>query len=122
MAISKKGRRRIVVGGREYLWWVRTDWTSHPTPGRPTLTVASEDRRFMVRYVLHQSHERRHLIVVGREFRGTDRPGPHRYYPCPAFGPATEFRPAHVAELIGWCTEAGPLPKEFEAVTTAAVA
>jgi len=47
MAIAKKYRRKLVVGKRLFVWWVREiqpeDWIG------PVLTVASDDKRFLVR-------------------------------------------------------------------------
>ncbi|MEV6276520.1 hypothetical protein [Nocardia sp. NPDC051832] len=114
MAISKKGKRRIVVGDREFLWWVKEDWENYSAPGAPTLTIISANRRVVVRYVLAQSEENRHVVVLGPEFRGITRPGPHRRFRCPAFGLPGEVRPAHIAELISWCTETGDLPDLYE--------
>ncbi|GAB2633202.1 hypothetical protein [Nocardia goodfellowii] len=112
MAISKKGRRRIVVGGREYLWWVTQDRDNYDAPGAPTLRVVSTDKRVLVSYVLAQAEEARHVFVRGPEFRGTTQPG--RSYRCPAFGLPGEIRPGNVAEFITWCTEPGQLPDECD--------
>ena len=47
MAIAKKYRRKLVVGKRLFVWWVREiqpeDWIG------PVLTLASDDKRFLVR-------------------------------------------------------------------------
>jgi hypothetical protein len=65
MTISRKGRRRIVVNGREFLWYVAEDVDDACVP---TLTVVSSDRRFLVRYALLQPDELLHVVVIGPEF------------------------------------------------------
>lgn len=111
MAIAKKGRRKIVVGLREFLWWVHADWENYNAPGAATVAVASNDRRILLSYVLNQDEQARHVIVIGPEFRGVLQSGPYRRFRCPMFGFADEIRPSHVAELIMWCTDPGPLPE-----------
>lgn len=114
MAIAEKGRRRIVVGPREFLWWVRADWENYNAPGAATLTVATDDRRILLGYVLNQDEKTRHVTVLGPEFRGTTQNGPTRRFRCPMFGLTDEIRPSHVAELITWCTDPGPLPEHTD--------
>jgi hypothetical protein len=67
MAVCKKGRRKLVVDDRLFVWWVCESepdcWVGE------VLTVASEDRRFFVRYYLDQQPERRFLVVQGRRGR-----------------------------------------------------
>ncbi|MFF2082747.1 hypothetical protein ACFVVM_03190 [Nocardia sp. NPDC058176] len=111
MAIAKKGRRRIVVGDREFLWWVRPDWDNHNAPGVATVTVATDDRRILLDYALNQDEDSQHVTVLGPEFRGESQNGPARRFRCPKFGLPGEIRPSHVAELIAWCTDPGPLPE-----------
>ncbi|MEV0246512.1 hypothetical protein AB0H76_08000 [Nocardia sp. NPDC050712] len=114
MAISKKNRRKIVVGDREYLWWVRRDWENYQQPGAPTLAVATDDRRMLLYYALNQAEEARHLVVLGSEFRGAVRPGLSGRYRCPAFGLPGEIHPSDVAAFITWCTTAEPLPVKVD--------
>ncbi|MEU8898827.1 hypothetical protein [Nocardia sp. NPDC048505] len=110
MAIAKKKRRRIVVGSREFWWWIHEDWENPAKPGAPTLTVATDDRRIRLYYVLDQPEQLRHITAAGPEFRGLTQGGRHRRFRCPGFGLPDEVRPSDVAELITWCTEPGPLP------------
>ncbi len=99
------------MGHREFLWWVRADWENYNAPGAATLTVATDDRRILLSYVLNQDEEGRHVTVLGPEFRGMPQKGPALRFRCPIFGLPDEIRPAHVAELITWCTDPGPLPE-----------
>lgn len=102
------------MGDREFLWWVRADWENCNAPGAVTLTVAADDRRILLNYVLDQNEGSRHVTVLGPEFRGVTHKGPARRFRCPMFGLPAEVRPSHVAELITWCTDPGPLPEHTD--------
>lgn len=105
MAISKKHRRSISVDGTKYLWWVSED-IEDDFIGSRVLTVASTDRRLLVRYGLSQPAPGRYMIVLGPRLQGlSDRPGPCRRYACPGFGVPGGVTPKHVAELIRWCVD-----------------
>jgi hypothetical protein len=109
MTISTKHRRSISVEGNTYLWWVTED-LEDDFVGSLVLTVASKDRRLFVRYGLVQPNDRRHVVVLGPQFRDlVDAPGPWRRFACPAFGAADRITPKDVAEFVHWCTTAGPL-------------
>jgi hypothetical protein len=105
MAIATKGKRRIVVAEREYYWRLGSD-RGHPLrSGERSIHVGSCDMKFIVRYPLFQSWERRHIIVVGPEFAGADNPGPPRRYRCPRFGDENIVYPSAIRELIDWCQD-----------------
>ena len=44
MAVRSKGRRKITVNGRKYLWYVKVDRDS----GEKVLHIISEDKKFIV--------------------------------------------------------------------------
>jgi len=76
--MSKKTKRKIVVAGRSYLWWI-TDGLDPEfnsmscvalTVASPCPNLASARGGFFVRFFLDQPPERRFLIVLGREFQG----------------------------------------------------
>jgi hypothetical protein len=100
MTISAKGRRRLEVDGNAYLWWVQEelDCFGH------ALTVASDDKHFLVRYTLIQSDEHRHVVVLGRRFRNETRGGAWRRYRCFAVGTHETVTPKDVAAFVRWCT------------------
>ncbi len=75
MAISGKNRRKIVVGGRAYLWWVVDTDPEYSSASCTALMVVSADGRFGVRYFLGQHSDRRYLIVLGPEFHGLPNAG-----------------------------------------------
>lgn len=102
MGILKKNRRRIVVGERLFLWWVGEiqpeDWIGS------ALTVASDDKRFLVRYYLGQKIDRRFLVVLGVEFPGLpDAGGSWIRVLCPQWESGPGVRPGNVRRLIDWC-------------------
>lgn len=108
MALRKKHRRSMVVDGRRFLWWIAEDEASPFSPCLLALTVASEERRILVRYHLEQPDELRHITVLGPEFREVGGcGGPWKRFRCPAFGGPDGVRPLDVEALIRWCAIRG---------------
>lgn len=70
MGIATKKRRKIVVNGENYLWWV----TEGDGPGM-ILYVVSQDKHFMVQYELEQPNGEEYLAVIGRRFAGATTGG-----------------------------------------------
>src|SRR5215510_6547699 len=105
MAVSGKGRRKIVVGGRAYLWWVCDADPECNSASTSALMVVSAYGRFGVRFFLGQPPDRRFLIVLGREFEGLpDAGGPWVRVRCPEWLAGPDVTPAVVRQLIDWCT------------------
>lgn len=100
MGIARKFRRHITVCGRRFLWWVAPDCDDFV----PTLNIASDDRRFLVRFPFAHDLARRLLIVIGPEFPGLpDAGGCQLRVRCPDPRVGSEVRPAGVRRLIEWC-------------------
>ncbi len=101
MAISRKYRRPIKVRAREFLWWVYEDLEE---AGAMTLGVASTDKRFLIRYAIHQRDDTRYLTVLGEEFPGLpqERESWTRLR-CPAFSTGDAVTPSAVRQAIEWC-------------------
>lgn len=100
MAIRKKGRSVIEVGGRRFVWHVRNE--TH-------VCVASEDKRFVVAYRLIGEPE---LSISGPEFPGISpsTPRPVILRP-PAFvyrGPGELARQVILWALFSGDRSAGP--------------
>ena len=98
MGIAKKYRRKLVIGERLFLWWVREiqpeDWLG------PVLTVASDDKRFLVRYYLGQKEEQRFLVVLGPEFPGLpDAGGCWIRVLCPQWESGSSVQPSDASPL-----------------------
>jgi hypothetical protein len=102
MAIRRKNRRKIVVDNRRFVWWVcdgETDWGYGPT-----LTIASEDKRFVVCRFLTYTLEPVYLVVMGPEFPGLDSgDGGWRRVQCPVWEDTPMITPGQVRRLIEWC-------------------
>ena len=111
MTISRKDRRRIVVHGREYIWYVAPD---EDDCFRSMLTVVSSDRRVFLRYHLVQSDDTRFAIVLGPEFRVPGCGGPWRRFRCPQFGSPDAITPKDVRSIIQWAHVSGELPVEVD--------
>ena len=104
MAIARKYRRPITVRAREFLWWVYEDLEE---AGAMTLAVASADKRFLIRYAIHQPDDSRYLTVLGEEFPGLpcERESWTRLR-CPAFSTGDGVTPSAVRQVIEWCLHA----------------
>jgi hypothetical protein len=113
MTISRKGRRRIVVNDREFLWYVAEDVDY---AFGPTLTVVSSDRRFFVRYALLQPDELLHVVVIGPEFRNPGCGGCWRRFRSPRFGTIETVASGDVRALIEWALDSEQLPVEVDSV------
>jgi hypothetical protein len=111
MTISRKGRRRIVIDDREFLWYVAEDVDNG---GVPTLTIVSTDRRVFLRYALLQSDELRHVVVVGPVFRGVETEGTWRRFRSPQFGTMETIAPSDVRALVEWALAPDPWPQEVD--------
>ena len=99
MAVRKRGRRRIVVNNRLFLWWVQED---NDSPNL-VLYVVSQDKQFLVQYYLGYPEETCHLIVIGKEFGGlTDIGGIWRRFRCPQWEASGAITPSSVRSLILW--------------------
>ena len=77
--------------------------------------MASEDRRFVVRYFLDQRPDQAYVIVLGREFGGlAEAGGCWLRVRSPKFETDGTIRPATVRRLIEWSlsTDAPRTPLE----------
>jgi hypothetical protein len=103
MAISKKYRRGLELGGRSFLWWVYEDLEAC---GAMTLKVASKDKKLLVQYQLDQVQDVRYLFVLGPEFPGLRySDGALCRVRCPRFHDGDTVKPADVRKLIEWCLD-----------------
>jgi|SRR5688572_8838455 len=111
MAISGKGKRKLTVLGREFLWYVST---SDEGDG-PCLHVVSPDRKTAFAYGLGRSDASQRLYVTGTEFRGTTQPRPlYRHFRCPRFCPGDSVTPRQVRDLLEWALCPEPFPQELD--------
>lgn len=99
MAITAKHRRKIVIAGRIYAWYVWHDDDSSDQ----VLSILSEDKRFIVKFHLGQPNDRAFLIVLGPEFEGVENTGrTWRRFRCPQWDDKTAITPATVRRIVEW--------------------
>src|SRR6266508_2135248 len=87
MGVAKKGRRKITVNGRSFVWFItdRQEVGFYRLPECRVLLlfllvhILSEDKKFNVTYALGQENlpepSLPHLFVLGHEFPGLSKPG-----------------------------------------------
>lgn len=103
MAVKTRGRRNIIVGERQFAWYVGDDRDS----ADHVLHVVSHDKAFNVNYHLDQPEPTRHLAIVGREFPGlADAGGCWKRVLSPRFEEGGAVTPSGVRRLIEWCLTA----------------
>ncbi len=103
MGVSTKNRRKIVVNNRKFVWYICEEWDWYCYL---VLHVISEDKHFNIGYPLGQTDQRRHLIVLGKEFPGLKEAG-HCWKSvlCPGWETDDVVTPATVRKLIEWCLD-----------------
>lgn len=111
MAVSSKGKRKVNVRGRQYIWYVadgeraavpEVGFVSEAGPAR-TLHIISSNKKFIVHYRLPEPGDRvAHLTVEGPEFPRA--PGA-RQVEVPRWRHDSKEYPTadFVRRLIGWC-------------------
>lgn len=110
MGVRKKSRRKLVCGGKSYVWYVLTgdrdywervasnDWET------PFLHIISEDKSLVLTIPL--TAPKPYAVSKGRIFQGKQRSGCWERYLLP-FGVPEIITPRFVAELIEWATNEG---------------
>ncbi len=111
MAVSTKGKRKVNVRGRQYIWYVQDGeraavpdegFVESATPAR-TLHIISSNKRFIVHYRLPSPGDQTaRLTVEGPDFPRA--PGA-RQVEVPRWRHDTNPYPTadFVRRLIGWC-------------------
>lgn len=108
--VRRKGRRKIAVQGRRYIWYVlgadcdrsgdywERVWTNDW--GTPFLHIISEDKRLILAVPLNAPKP--YAVSKGREFRGKPASGRWERYFLPFELPESAVTPRFVAEVIEW--------------------
>ena len=106
MGASKKNRRKISVGDREYLWYVAEEYDYFPpTVGQDlrALNILSVNKQFAVRYYLGQGvPERRQISVMGAESGESQGARIWRHLRSPDWCPDGVVTPSVVRSVIEW--------------------
>lgn len=105
MAVRKRSRRKIVCGGKSYVWYIlagdRDYWTHYYTGfwTTPFLHIISEDKTLILTIPLDAP--RSYAVSKGRVFQGGKTSGCWERYFLP-FTLPTAITPKTVAEIIDW--------------------
>lgn len=99
MGVRTKGRRKLDIDGRRYVWWVQEDRDG----AGPVLHVVSEDKRLIVMYALWQPVGEDYVVVLGSEFAGAETGGCWERFRSPSWIERGAVSPRTVRGLIEWC-------------------
>ena len=103
--VCKKSRRKIVRGGKSYVWYIlagdRDYWTRYYTGfwETPFLHIISEDKTLILTIPLDAPKP--YAISKGRVFQGAKRSGCWECYFLP-FALPKAIMPKTVADIIEW--------------------
>lgn len=105
MGVATKGKRKILVDGETYYWYVVDDYEVLDLGADKRLTVLSESKQFLIHYPINQSSDGENLIIIlWRTFGGE---GPWGKCWQRIVSPKWELNgviaPSSVANLIRWC-------------------
>ena len=103
MAVSKKGKRKLIYKGRDFYWYMKLteDWMY--AYNSPQLHVVSADKSFIISYQPGQQNDNPFLIVKGKDFNGIkDAGGIWKRVKVPNWNDE-KITPKFVADLIDWC-------------------
>lgn len=102
MSIRKKGRRKIVCGNKNYIWYIKTDYDSPYY----LLHIAAEDKSTML--ICPLGMKTPYIISTGKFFQGqTPQSGILKRH-CLPFEVPQIITPRFVAKLIDWAEHGEP--------------
>jgi hypothetical protein len=98
MAISNKGKRKITVNSKNFLWWVYYEDEQTEFDGLQ-IKIIGKDQSVTLHYGLQQSDEKRYVsLSLGDQKSGT-------WLPCQKFENEDGIiTPSAIAKLITWCS------------------
>ncbi len=98
MAISKKGKRKITVNSKRFVWWIFDEYDQNTFDG-VQIKIVSEDQSVIIQYGLQERDESRCVVL---------RPGDQKSgicMPCPKFENEDGIlTPSGIAALIKFCS------------------
>lgn len=98
MAVRTKGRRKIMVDGNRYIWYVALDYDSPYY----LLHISSEDKSFIITHPLNMNSP--YIISKGLVFQGKKTNGRWGRYLLP-FPVPEVITPKDVSEIIRFATQ-----------------
>ncbi len=110
MGVRKKKRRKIICGGKEYVWYVlagdRDYWERVRSNDWETafLYIISEDKSLILTIPLNAPKP--YAVSKGRTFQSNPTSGCWERYYLP-FGIPRAVTPRFVAEVIKWASDSG---------------
>ena len=106
MSVKKKNRRKITVNDRLFIWYIAE---ANSTLDQ-TLFVVSEDKKFIVHYILKQTSNEPYFVeVVGKEIGGLVREKQTKVnIISPTWEIENTITPKSVRNLITWCLSTTP--------------
>ena len=100
MGVATKRRRKIIVGDRQYIWYVCEDEGAAGL----ILNVISNDKQFIAKYQLDQPEGQEYVVILGRLFAGAVTGRCWKRFFCPRFAEHS-VASKNVRELIEWCLD-----------------
>lgn len=101
MGVLQKGRRKIIVNGKLFVWYISKDGDSFD---RNILHIVSEDKNIILDYPL--SADKPYIVSKGKLFKGNKADGCQRRYLLP-FPNSGIITPKYAAQLISWSLDEG---------------
>jgi len=106
MGIATKNKRKIIFRDQKFYWWVKAELDGHE--GMLEVNIASENKKFLIRYYAIQEQEtNRYITVIGSAFPGLERKdGNWKRFICPDFVPTFENHgvgPKNIESILTWC-------------------
>lgn len=99
MGINRKGKRKITVNSKEYLWWVYHEQDQSSFDGDQIKIVAA-DQAMYFHYGLQQFEGDRYVLMALHHEAGSIS------LPCPKFENENGIiTPAGISKLINWCKQ-----------------
>jgi hypothetical protein len=98
MSVREKGRRKIIVGDKAYIWYVALDCDSTYN----VLNIISEDKYLILSCPLQTEVE--YVISKGRMFQNRETDGCWNRYLLPFHIP-NAISPKFVEQVIEWSTQ-----------------
>ena len=99
MAVSKKGKRKLVYNDREFYWYFKM------TDPDLTLHVISDDKKFIVSYQRPYENKDPFVVINGKEFKGIKDTGSCSIRVLAPNWKDDQITPGFVRKLIIWCLE-----------------
>lgn len=103
MGISKKNKRKITFNGKVFYWWIKNEFTWDS--GMLSINIASENKKFLIKYIVVREDEGFYIEVIGSEFPGIEtKKGNNMKFICPKlidYNP--RLGPKDAISILKWC-------------------